>query len=633
MKLLVIAKAPVPGEVKTRLCPPLTSEQAAALARAALEDTLAAVDQVRGVEPVLVLHGDPGPWIPGTFTVIPQRGDGLAERIASAFDDAGGPAFLVGMDTPQVTPRLLSEAVRRLAAPGVDAVLGLAEDGGWWGVGLRHTDPRVFEDVPMSTRGTGAAQQARLMELGLVVDGTLPVLRDVDRYEDAVAVAACVPESRFGAAVAATRLSTRRWVTPTVLAVGAGLIVAANRRGEWLRDHGSYQMWVNAPPLTGTFDPLVTPRSIAAVVMGGLGVWVSDRAVRRLSWRSLLWVALAAALAWAVALAFWDGVPGFIRAARATEGYATALPAVGDAPGAFVRGFVAHVRDYSAHVQAHPPGMVLVLWAMERLGLGGPWWESALQLTAAASSVPAVLLAVREVGGQDRARAAAPFLVLAPSAVAWSSGDGMFMGVGAWAAALLILATGRRGRRADVLAFAGGLAAGAGLMLSYGLVLLGLVPLTVIVARRRWRVAAIAALPIAAVLAGFATAGFWWLAGLRATRKLYHEGIALRRPQSYFVWANLAALAIAVGPAVWVGLARLRDRRLWLLAGAALAAIALADLSGLSKAEVERIWLPFVPWLLAAAATAFVTLRERRGWLSAQVGTAVLVQWLVRSSW
>jgi glycosyltransferase A (GT-A) superfamily protein (DUF2064 family) len=164
--LLVIAKEPVPGRVKTRLTPPCTPEQAARIAAAAIADTLAAVRAVeRDVRRIVVLDGEPGPWIPDGFEVIAQRGDGLAERLAAAFVDAGGPAFLVGMDTPQVTRELLDAGLD--AVRDGDAAFGAALDGGYWGIGLREPDERVFEDVPMSEDHTGAVQRARLAILGL----------------------------------------------------------------------------------------------------------------------------------------------------------------------------------------------------------------------------------------------------------------------------------------------------------------------------------------------------------------------------------------------------------------------------------------------------------------------------------
>jgi rSAM/selenodomain-associated transferase 1 len=199
--LLVIAKAPVPGRVKTRLTPPCTPEQAARLAAAAIADTLAAASaSTRAARRVLVLDGCPGPWIPHGFEVNPQRGKGLAERLAAAFADAGGPAFLIGMDTPQVTAAELDAGLDALSER--ESVLGAAFDGGYWGIGLREADPRVFEGVPMSEARTAAVQRARLTTLGL---GTalLPPLRDTDTIDDARAVAQMAPDGRFAQALAA----------------------------------------------------------------------------------------------------------------------------------------------------------------------------------------------------------------------------------------------------------------------------------------------------------------------------------------------------------------------------------------------------------------------------------------------
>ena len=200
--LLVIAKAPVPGRSKTRLSPPCTPEQAAALAEAALVDTLAAVAAVPGARRrLLVLEGTPGDWVPDGFEIHPQRSGGLGDRLAGAFAAAGEPAFLVGMDTPQLEPAHIERGVATLERPGVDAVLGRAPDGGYWAIGLRHPDGSVFAEVPMSTQETGELQRARLDELGLAVT-ELEHLRDVDTIEDARAVAAQRREARFARALA-----------------------------------------------------------------------------------------------------------------------------------------------------------------------------------------------------------------------------------------------------------------------------------------------------------------------------------------------------------------------------------------------------------------------------------------------
>jgi uncharacterized protein len=195
--LVVIAKEPAPGRSKTRLCPPLTAEAAAGLAAASLADTLGAVAACRGPRRrVLALDGAPGEWVPAGFDVIPQRGAGLDERLASAFEDVAEPALLIGMDTPQVTPALLSAGLRMLSRPGTDAVLGPALDGGYWAVGLQRPRRDLFVGVPMSSPATFHAQLARLRGAGLRVRW-LPPLRDVDLIEDARAVAGLAPGSRF----------------------------------------------------------------------------------------------------------------------------------------------------------------------------------------------------------------------------------------------------------------------------------------------------------------------------------------------------------------------------------------------------------------------------------------------------
>ncbi|MFF3497096.1 DUF2064 domain-containing protein [Streptomyces sp. NPDC002795] len=194
--LLVIAKEPRPGRVKTRLTPPFTPQEAAELAEAALADTLEAVAQAPAARRVLVLDGAPGPWLPPGFDVVPQCAGGLDERLAAAFAGCSGPALLIGMDTPQVRAGLLT-----VDFADCDAWFGPAVDGGFWALGLADPDPGLLRGVPMSTAHTGAAQRARLVAAGLRVRD-LPPLRDVDTAEDAAAVAAEAPHGRFAARLA-----------------------------------------------------------------------------------------------------------------------------------------------------------------------------------------------------------------------------------------------------------------------------------------------------------------------------------------------------------------------------------------------------------------------------------------------
>jgi rSAM/selenodomain-associated transferase 1 len=211
-QVIVLAKAPVPGRVKTRLCPPCTPSQAAAVAAAALADTLDVVSASRAGRRILTVDGDyPAP--PG-WVVLAQRGESLGSRLAHAFADChrpGAATVLVGMDTPQLSTQDLDEAFRRLTVPGgPGAVLGPAADGGWWALGLRDVrHAAVLPGIATSTTTTGTETRDALRRRGLRVE-SLRTLTDVDTATDAHAVAAlCPPGSRFPAAVEAHVASFR----------------------------------------------------------------------------------------------------------------------------------------------------------------------------------------------------------------------------------------------------------------------------------------------------------------------------------------------------------------------------------------------------------------------------------------
>lgn len=206
---LVVAKAPVPGLAKTRLAAKLGDEAAADIAAAALLDTLDAVAAAEFSARIIALTGDFAQASRreelqaafASYTVVEQRGDGFAERLVHAHADAAGaPVFQIGMDTPQVTPALLDFSAAALSSGG--SVLGMAEDGGWWGLGLTNSElARALLDVPMSTPDTGAKTRAALDALGAEIR-LLPVLRDVDHAEDLQPVAEkCASGSRFRRAV------------------------------------------------------------------------------------------------------------------------------------------------------------------------------------------------------------------------------------------------------------------------------------------------------------------------------------------------------------------------------------------------------------------------------------------------
>jgi hypothetical protein len=391
--------------------------------------------------------------------------------------------------------------------------------------------------------------------------------------------------------------------------------------------------------LDARWDPRVGWEVLPAIVVGLAAVWFLPGVAVRASWLRVLAVSTATAGLWAVALSLADGVGGLVDPLRQPQEYLAVLPQF-TSPARFLRGFVDHVGSYPVHVAGHPPGFVLFLWWLRALGVGDVGM-ALLVVSGSAAAVPAVLIVVREVAGDLVARAAAPFVAVAPAAV-WvaTSADALDAGVAAWAVALTVLAVRRRTRRSDALAFAGGVVFGVAAMCSYGLVLLALIPIGQAFAVRRIRPLVVAALGGATVMVAFAMAGFWWLDGLAATRGRYFDGIASRRPYVAFLLIDLSSFAVIVGPAVAVGFTRLRDRSLWLLTATVLVVVALADLSGMSKGEVERIWLPFAVWLLPVGGavalgrrSGAVDVRRASRWLGAQVACGLALQLLVRTPW
>jgi uncharacterized protein len=211
--LIVLAKEPVPGRVKTRLCPPCTPAFAAEIAAAALADTLAAACASGADRVVLALDGKRGSWCPSDVVVVDQGDGDLDRRLTRAWEATNGPAVQIGMDTPQLTAADLELTMERLLVSGIDAVLGEAADGGWWAIGLRRPHPGAFVGVPTGRPDTGRRQLDRLGDLGLRVD-RLPVRTDVDTWPDALAIALANPGTHF-AAVVSRQLAALTPTSPT----------------------------------------------------------------------------------------------------------------------------------------------------------------------------------------------------------------------------------------------------------------------------------------------------------------------------------------------------------------------------------------------------------------------------------
>lgn len=439
------------------------------------------------------------------------------------------------------------------------------------------------------------------------------------------------------------------------VAVAAGLFAVAAVAGVYYNAHPEtgVVLFVHAPPLFADWLPHVGPGTPFALVLAAMVVLRGPEVAARLRWRAVLLAGYAAALAWIFALAMVDGWDrGFARRVATDQEYLHEVPGITDIP-RFLREFSARILDHqpdswTTHVSGHPPGATLMFVWLDRLGLHGGAWAAALVIVLAALVAVAVPATVALLGNPGAARRILPFAVLSPGAV-WLgvSADGIFAGVTASGIALLALSAAgfRTGHGWTWFAgLAAGVLLGFGIYLSYGLVLLGVVALAVAVLGRSWRAVGVAVAGALAVVVAFTAAGFWWVDGYHLVVERYYEGIASLRPYSYWVWADLAAVAVACGPAVLVAARRtataaflpaprrelLRDPVL-LITLAAVLTIAVADVSGLSKAEVERIWLPFVVWVLPA--TALLPAPGRRGWLAAQAATALAVNHLLLTGW
>lgn len=447
------------------------------------------------------------------------------------------------------------------------------------------------------------------------------------------------------AAAPEVRVRGRWWLPFLAVALAAGFVLVVGRIGRRLALDGVVLHLLGGWVLRGQFDVIWTARVWLPVVAGLAGVLLGPMLAARAPWRVLLPGSALAAAGWAVALARTSGTDRLPEPLAVRYEYPYDVPRVGSL-GAFLSGFVDSVPADSAdpwttHVAGHPPGALLAFVFLDRLGLTGLGWAAALCVAGGALAVPAVLVAVRAVAGEEPARAAAPFLVLAPIAL-WvaTSADALFAGVAAWGIALLATAAARApGRSADLRALAGGLLLGGALFLSFGLAALGLVALAVVLVHRgrlgRWgvlRVLAVAAAGVLVVVGVFAVGGYWWVEGFAAAGDRVRSGPSYAdRPFGFFVFANLAAAALALGPAAVAGVASLRRSPLALLPLAALAGILVSDLTGLVRGETERIWLPFYVWVLTA--TAFLSRGQRRGWLLLSAVLAIGIEVVVRTEW
>ncbi len=382
-----------------------------------------------------------------------------------------------------------------------------------------------------------------------------------------------------------------RWLA--VVAAGLGLSALA------VALHA--RLGTASAPFTGSYrlkleiGSLLAPL-VAVLVLAGVRRGVHER----LPWRWLLLASYVAAAGWALGLASVDGGNGLAGPVRAPAGYLSDVDTVGSDPAAFLRDFVDRAGAHTVSTRQHPPGPVLLLWGLVRLGIRSPVALGLLITLLGCLSVPLVAVAVRSLCREPAARRLLPVLVLAPYAV-WLavSLDAVTLAFGAGAVACGVV--GSEARRSPLWAVGAGVLLGVGALFSYSVGWLAISLIVVYFVRRR---------PILNMISGGAAliplslaqlAGFVWTDGLTAAQADFSLRVDPHR--SWLVWAALDVflLAIACGPAVAASARKIRRTPGWPFAVGAGLAVTFAIVSGLSRGEVERSFLPFFPWLLVAA--------------------------------
>jgi methylthioxylose transferase len=443
---------------------------------------------------------------------------------------------------------------------------------------------------------------------------------------------------------------------PLALALALALIAISAYVGHGLQARG-LPIVLPRPPLLAFWHPHLgwgTPLCVLCVLVG----LRLQRAVAELGWRWLLLAGWMLNLAWLCSLTLIDGLRnGWIDVLLDPNEYLHDVPRISD-PAAFVASFTHFIafgdgvdgtNVWTTHVAGHPPLATLVFWLLARIGLGGGFWAGALCILVSSTASIAIPITLGELGAGSAARRIVPFGALFPGAV-WMavSADGLFAGVTAGGLALVCIGAARGRLLASML---GGLLLGTALFLSYGLVLFGIVVLTAValsVHQRGLRPSVgpwlVACAGVAAVAAVHLAYGFNWVTGLTQLCIRYYQGIASQRPFSYFVYANLAAWLISCSPLLAIAIARsigvlarwrrepwTEDRVVAFMALSGVLAALVADLSALSKAETERIWLTFG----VVAGSGLALLRGRSGsWaLAGAASWAILVNHLFNTGW
>jgi hypothetical protein len=443
---------------------------------------------------------------------------------------------------------------------------------------------------------------------------------------------------------------------PVALAAALALIAIAAVVGRELNERG-VPLVLPRPPLIAHWRPHVGWGSPLAIVCVVAGLRL-QRVAATVPRHRLLVAGWLLNLAWMSSLTLVDGIHrGWVNVLLNANEYLHDLPRI-TSPTTFLATFTHFIafspsvdgtQVWTTHVAGHPPLATLVFWLLAEIGLGGGFWAGALCILAGSTVTVALPVILGELGAATAARRLVPFIALFPGAV-WMavSADGLFAGVAVSGLALVT----RGAVRGRLLSGAiGGLLLGVAVFLSYGLVLFAVPVIVVAVLTMRrhgwrrsaapWILATVGFLVVAALHLAY---GFNWLTGLAQLRIRYYQGIASGRPFSYFVYADLAAWLVSCSPMLAIGVGRAlrvlvqqrvrpwtQDHMVALVALSGVAVALIADVSGMSKAETERIWLPF--GALAYSGLALLRGRMASWSLLAASVWALLVNHLFLTGW
>jgi hypothetical protein len=387
------------------------------------------------------------------------------------------------------------------------------------------------------------------------------------------------------------------WTWLLLAGVGLALTLWAVR--------GGVALGTRSAPFLGSYRLALVPTTLLAPAWAVTVLISAGRGrFERAPWGQVTVAAWGATVIWAVSLALVNGAAGFTRPLQAPSNYLSDVPGIGDSVRTFLRTFTADAPRYSIATRGHPPGPVLLLYGLQRVGLTDGLTLGLLITALGALLTPLVMIAVRGVCGESAARRYAPVLILAPYAV-WMavSVDVLVAVLGAAMVAMGVVASQptRRGWRAGGWALACGITLGLAALFSYAAAWLGLSAVCLYFARRR------AALNVATGLGALLPvmvaqwAGFDWISGLLVARADFAARIEPNRPALWWGGISLVALVLATGPPIVRSARRYRNTPGWPFLVGAGVAVAFSVLFGLARGGAEVAWLPFFPWLTVAA--------------------------------